>query len=274
MCILSFIYFLFLCKFAFFSNLWYNYIVFKNIKKEGEIFMHESYKFFPMEERQWNLAFIDASKNKDKKKIFELLGQAGNVYLDEYHIDHTITELNNSEFSKEKRAQALVNLKNNKIVKDVVDDKNTISIKTDKAQIMISKLSDIIPGIEDVTPSKTKDNVVNKSQYRSEYISQMLTFQNSVVTGYTYGIADKAKSIDTWVEFKNNRNQEFVVFPDTNTVYNKEGFYFLKHAEPIKKVASDDLKGKSSIGKSSSSNSELGMPTVDIDIEIDMGDER
>lgn len=236
--------------------------------------MHESYKFFSMEDRQWNLAFIDASKNKDKKKIFELLRQAGNVYLDEYHIDHSIYELNNSKVSKEKREQVLTNLKNNKIVKDVVDNQNTISIKTGSKTIMVSKLSDIIPEIENVTPSKIKDNIVNKSEHRSQYISQLLSFPNSVVTGYTYGIADKAKSINTWVEFRNNKNQEFVVFPDTNTVYNKEGFYFLKHAEPIKKVASDDLKGKSSIGKSSSSNSELGMADIDIDIEIDMGDER
>ena len=237
--------------------------------------MSESYKFFPTEERLWNQLFLDATKNKDKKKVFELLSQAGEVYLDEYHIDHSITELNNSMVSKEKREQVLTNLKNNcKIVKDIVDNQETISIKTAKTPIMVSKLSDIIPGIENVTPSKKQENVVNKSCYRSEYISQMLTFPNNIVTGYTYGIADKAKSIDTWVEFKNNKNQEFVVFPDTNTVYNKEGFYFLKHAEPIKKVASDDLKGKSSIGKSSSSNSELGMPAVDIDIEIDMGDER
>lgn len=236
--------------------------------------MHDSYKFFPMEERQWNQSFLDASKNKDKKKIFELLRQAGNVYLDEYYIDHTITELNNSKISKEKREQVITNLKNCKIVKDIVDDQNTISIKTASSPIMVSKLSNIIPEIENVSPSKKQENVVNKSQYRSEYISQMLTFPNNIVTGYTYGIADKAKSIDTWVEFKNNKNQEFVVFPDTNTVYNKEGFYFLKHAEPIKKVASDDLKGKTSVGKSSSSNSELGMPAIDIDIEIDIGDER
>lgn len=236
--------------------------------------MYESYKVFPTEEKQWNLAFLDATKNNDKKKVFDLLRQAGNVYLDEYYIDHSIYELNHNNLSNEKREEILDGLKKCKIIKGVAEQKDAISIKTASNSIMVSKLSDIIPGIEDITPSSKKENVVNKSVYRSEYISQMLSFPNSVVTGYTYGIADKAKSIDTWVEFKNNKNQEFVVFPDTNTVYNKEGFYFLKHAEPIKKVASDDLKGKSSIGKSSSSNSELGMPVVDVDIEIDMGDER
>ncbi len=235
--------------------------------------MYESYKVFSNEDRQWNQSFLDATKNKDKKKVFELLRQAGEVYLDEYYIDHSIFELNNKGISKEKREQVLDGLKKCKIVTDIAEQKDAISIKTAKTPIMVSKLSDIIPGIEDVTPSSQKENVVNKSVYRSEYISQMLSFPNSVVTGYTYGIADKAKSIDTWVEFKNNKNQEFVVFPDSNTVYNKEGFYFLKHAEPIKKVASDDLRGKSSVGKGSSYN-ELGTQAVDIDIEIDMGDER
>lgn len=236
--------------------------------------MYESYKFFPAEERQWNLSFLDATKNKDKKKVFELLSQAKAVYLDEYYIDHSISELNNIKLSDSKRENVLEGIKKCKIVKDVVDNKNTISIKTASNSIMISKLSDIIPEVEDITPSNIKENVVNKSTFRSEYISQMLSFPNNVVTGYTYGIADKAKSIDTWVEFKNNKNQEFVVFPDTNTVYNKEGFYFLKHAEPLKKVSSDDLKGKSSVGKSSSSNAELGMPATDIEIEIDIGDDR
>lgn len=236
--------------------------------------MYESYKTFSMEDRQWNQSFLDATKNKDKKKVFELLRQAKNVYLDEYYIDHSIYELNNLNVSKEKEDSILDGIKKCKIVTDVAKQRDAISIKTASNSIMISKLSDIIPGIENVTPSKKQENVVNKSCYRSEYISQMLSFPNSIVTGYTYGIADKAKSIDTWVEFKNNKNQEFVVFPDTNTVYNKEGFYFLKHAEPIKKVSSDDLKGKTSVGKSSGSYTELGAQVVDIDIEIDMGDDR
>ncbi len=236
--------------------------------------MYESYKSFSLEDKQWNQSFYDATKNRDKKKVFELLSKAGNVYLDEYSIDHSIFELNNAKLSNEKREKLLEGIKNNKIVEDIVEQKDTISIKTASNTIKVSKLSDIIPGIQNVTPSAEENNVVNRSCYRSEYISQMLTFPNSVVTGYTYGIADKARSLDTWVEFKNNNNQEFVVFPDSNTVYNKEGFYFLKHAEPLKKVSSDDLKGKTSVGKSSGSYTELGANNEIVDVEIDIGDER
>ncbi len=236
--------------------------------------MYESYKSFSLEDKQWNQSFYDATKNRDKKKVFELLSKAGNVYLDEYSIDHSIFELNNAKLSNEKREKLLESIKNNKIVEDIVEKNDTISIKTASNTIKVSKLSDIIPGIQNVIPSNKESNLVNRSCFRSEYISQMLTFPNSVVTGYTYGIADKARSLDTWVEFKNNNNQEFVVFPDSNTVYNKEGFYFLKHAEPLKKVSSDDLKGKTSVGKSSGSYTELGANNEIVDVEIDMGDER
>lgn len=238
--------------------------------------MYESYKKFSLEDRQWNQSFFDATKSKDKKKVFDLLRQAKEVYLDEYYIDHSIFELNNSDLSKSKKEEVLNGLKNCKIVKDIVEQKDSISINTVSTPIMISKLSDIIPGMENVKSSTKTENIVNKSCYRSEYISQMLSFPNNIVTGYTYGIADKAKSLDTWVEFRNNKNQEFVLFPDSNTVYNKEGFYFLKHAEPLKKVSSDDLKGKTSVGKSSGSYSELASSVIDIDIDIDIdiGDER
>lgn len=236
--------------------------------------MYESYKSFSLEDKQWNQSFYDATKNRDKKKVFELLSKAGNVYLDEYSIDHSIFELNNANLSTEKREKLLESIKNNKIVEDIVEQRDTISIKTVSNTIKVSKLSDIIPEIQSLTPSAKESNIVNKSCYRSEYISQILSFPNSIVTGYTYGIADKAKSLDTWVEFKNNNNQEFVVFPDSNTIYNKEGFYFLKHAEPLKKVSSDDLKGKTSVGKSSGSYTELGATNEIIDVEIDMGDER
>ena len=239
--------------------------------------MSDIYKDFSLEDKIWNQSFRDATKSGDKKKVYELLKKAKNVYFEEYYIDNSIKELYNSNSSDDKKEKVLNGIKTCKIVDDVTEKNDTISIKTSstKNPIMVSKLSNIIPGINTITPDDIKDNVLNRSDYRSEYISQMISFPNNVVTGFTYGIADKAKSINTWVEFKNNKNQEFVVFPDTNTVYNKEGFYFLKHAEPLKKVSSDDLKGKTTVGKSSNSSfQEFNQEFNDIDIEIDMGDDR
>ena len=79
--------------------------------------MYESYKSFSLEDKMWNQSFYDASKNRDKKKIFELLSKAGNVYLDEYSIDHSIFELYNANLSAEKKEKVLENLNNNKYVR-------------------------------------------------------------------------------------------------------------------------------------------------------------
>lgn len=237
--------------------------------------MFNSYRVFSLDEnKKWNNDFLSASKNGDKDKIMKLLGQANKVYLDEYFISNSISNLNTKEISEDKREKTLDSLKKCKLVKDVVDKKETISIKTDSTTIKISKLSDIIPSFH--FTDKNDSDPTNKSKYRSEYISQVLGFPNSIVTGYIYGIADRAKSVSTWVEFRNHNNQEFVVFPDSNTIYNKEGFYYLKHAEPIKKVSSDDLKGKSSKGKSGFSGTlnDLSDIDIDVDIDFDLGSER
>lgn len=230
--------------------------------------MLESYKVFPFEESKWNNDFFTATKNGDKTKIISLLKQANKVYLDEYFIDHSISELYKCDSKDSKKSEIISSLKRCKIINNVVEEKdnNTIFINTVQTPIKISRLSDIIPNYKISIPNSA--NPIDKTEYRCEYISQVLGFQNTIVKGYVYGIADKAKSVSTWVEFKNKNNQEFVVFPETNTVYNKEGFYYLKHAEPLKKTSSDDIKGKSSVGKFISFDSVNDIQ----DIEIDMSD--
>jgi len=205
--------------------------------------MKNSYKVFSFEDsNQWNNDFFNATKNGDKKKVMDLLGQAKKVYLDEYFIDSSITDLNLNNKKKEEKDKILESLKKCKLVKDVVEENNSISINTASVPIKISKLSTIIPTFH----FSTSNSIINKSEHRAQSISQLLSFPNKIVTGNIYGIADKSKTVSTWVEFRNHKNQEFVIFPDTNTVYNKEGFYFLKHAEPFKKISSDDIKGKGS----------------------------
>lgn len=238
--------------------------------------MLNSYKYFSFEEnKKWNNDFLNANKNGDKDRVLNLLKQVNSLYLDEYFISNSISNLNLKDLSLDEKQKMLESLKKCKLVKDVEDNKKSISIKTEQTTIKVSKLSDIIPSFH--ICDKNDNNPINKSQYRSQYISQILGFPNSIITGYIYGIADRAKTVSTWVEFKNNHNQEFVIFPDTNTIFNKEGFYYLKHAEPLKKVSSDDIKGKSSISKSgmsSSSNSELADIDIDVDINFDIDMDR
>ena len=81
--------------------------------------MSDIYKHFSLEDKIWNQSFRDATKSGDKKKVYELLKEAKNVYFDEYYIDNSIKELNNSNISSEKKEKVLNNLKTCKIVDDV-----------------------------------------------------------------------------------------------------------------------------------------------------------
>lgn len=232
--------------------------------------MSDIYKTFSLEDcANWNKRFAKATHDNNKKEIMSLLSESNHLYFDEYFIYNIISKLNNDNMSLDKKQALINNFNKSKIVKFVSKQDDYISINTRANCIKVAKLSDIIKEVSN--DRNYKKAVIRQDKFSSEYLSQLISFPNSIVTGYVYGISDKSKKIHTWVEFKNNNNQEFVVDYDDNTVYNKEGYYFLKHVEPIKKVSSDDLKGKSSVSKSGSS-SEVSNEVIDI--EIDMGDER
>ena len=218
---------------------------------------------------KWNRDFFNSYKSGNKQEVMQMLKQADKVYLDEFYIYNSILTINSNNASVNQKSTVLEALKKCQIVKDIVKDKNqTISINTAKVPIKISRLSDILSQVK--LDKHSKDELVRKSKYSAEYISQILGFPNSVVTGYVYGIADKSKTLHTWVEFRNKNNEEFVIDYDSDTVYNKEGYYFLRHAEPIKKVSSDDIKGKSSVGKFISFDSvNTDSPEVEFDIDFD-----
>ncbi len=232
--------------------------------------MSDIYQTFSLTDcEDWNRRYDKATHDNNKKEIMSLLSEANHLYFDEYFIYNTIMKLNNNDFSEDERNHLIDSFNRSKIVKFTTKQNDYISINTRANCIKVAKLSDIVP--ETLNDKNSKGSVVRKDKFSAEYISQLLTFPNSIVTGYVYGISDKSKKMHTWVEFKNNNNQDFVIDYDDNTVYNKEGFYFLKHVEPIKKVSSDDLKGKSSVSKSGSASK---VSNEIIDIEIDMGDER
>ena len=217
---------------------------------------------------EWNRRYEKATHDNNKKEIMSLLSEANHLYMDEYFIYETILKLNNENLSKQEKDKLIEKLNKSKIVKFISQKGEYLEINTKANCIKIAKLSDIVKEVK--KDKNSKDSIERKDKYSSIYISQVLPFQNSIVMGYVYGICDKSKRIHTWVEFKNNNREDFVVDYEDNTVYNKEGFYFLKHAEVIKKVESDDLRGKSSVSKGSSSE----VTKEIIDIEIDMGDER
>ena len=217
----------------------------------------------------WNRKFKTATSHNNKSEIMNLLSEANKLYLDEYYIYSTISSFNTGKSTFSKKEELITGLEKCKSIKKISIQSGYISIDIENVNIKIAKLSDIIPEVA-IDRINKNNTPIREDKFSAEYLSQLISFPNSVVTGYVYGICDKSKKLHTWLEFKNNHNQDFVVDYDDNTVYNKEGYYYLKHVELLKKVSSDELKGKSSVSKSNSSE----MSNEIVDIEIDMGDER
>lgn len=217
----------------------------------------------------WNRRFEKANNCNNKSEIMNLLSEANKLYLDEYFIYSTISSFNigNSKFSN--KDELIVALKKCKSIKNIYLQSNYIVIDIKDIKVKIATLSDIIPEVA-IDKLSNKNTAIRKDSFSCEYLSQLINFPNSIVTGYIYGISDKSKKIHTWLEFKNHHNQQFVIDYDDNTVYNKDGYYYLKHAELLNKKSSDEMKGKSSVSKSDTSE----ISNEFIDIEIDMGDER
>lgn len=217
----------------------------------------------------WNRRFEKANICNNKSEIMNLLSEANKLYLDEYFIYSTISSFNigNSKFSN--KEELIVALKKCKSIKNIYLQSNYIVIDIKDIKVKIATLSDIIPEVA-IDKISNQNTSIRKDSFSCEYLSQLINFPNSIVTGYIYGISDKSKKIHTWLEFKNHHNQQFVIDYDDNTVYNKDGYYYLKHAELLNKKSSDEMKGKSSVSKSDTSE----ISNEFIDIEIDMGDER
>ena len=207
--------------------------------------MLEQYKWFSFDEsNQWNHHFEEALKQGNKEAIMQLIQGGGKLYLDEYAIYHAFTKLSHIDSDEEKQP-ILEELQHCKIVKKLIHTKHSIFIDTTFHPIECYKLSDRFPILKDSKAMYFPISTTSSTpQFHAEYISQIIGVPNHVVCGYIYGVVSKAKAYFSWVEFRNKNNQEYVIDYESNLILNKEGFYYLRHAEPIKKVSNGDLKNK------------------------------
>ena len=68
-------------------------------------------------------------------------------------------------------------------------------------------------------------------------ISRFLDIPNEVVTGYCYGYTDQAIYLHSWVEIELNQ-KDYVIDGTLNAIINKDGYYYLRHVEPISRISS------------------------------------
>jgi hypothetical protein len=196
----------------------------------------------PSEEASdWEDAVFQAGINGDDKEVERLFMQTNEIYLDESQINTAIETFTRKE-SPEEKDRLLNGLKEIDWIKDVRVENNVLHIGTEKGPINVGLLSDM-DGYRDDLRLLTSGR---KGFCHSDSIKMCRQYNDAqIVTGYIYGLSDKAKYLHSWVEFE--QDGKCVVADYTmNVVMNKEGYYLIKHAEELSRVSHkqiiDDLK--------------------------------
>ena len=181
------------------------------------------------------------TKRTDKKAFMELISQAEELYLDEYDIYTIIQQLTISDAVGEKREELLNRLRKNEKVKSVRDDGAAVEIETTEGKISFAKLSEVLPGLKGDKELETW-NRMGKCHHKSMELSESVGMPNDVVTGYVYLISDKTKFLHSWVECNKTRKVPLVADYTLNVLMNRDGYYYLRKAEPLTRVSDQDIK--------------------------------
>ena len=205
---------------------------------------------FIMDEEKFKKMFIDPTEEAEaweekiitgdinSKEVEELLMQANEFYQDEWKIC-TAIEGYTSVGKKEEREGLLFRLKSIPWVKDIKIEENHVLIDTEKGLINFQLINESLPECKDDLRLLTGGR---KGYCHSDAVkmSTMLEKENAVVTGYVYGMADKAKYFHSWVEMSND-GKDYVIDYTMNAIMNKEAYYMLKHAEELSRVSNEQI---------------------------------
>lgn len=190
--------------------------------------------------KEWVDKFFELGENGDTEGMTTLLNNAKQLYLEEYDIYDTIQHLTNKATDGTKREKLIEQLRSYSIIKKVEEAGDTIMVRTPQCDIIFVKLTGLLPGLKEES-LETWDRMGRCHTKSIEVSSRLEVFSNDVVTGYIYDISDKAKFLHSWLEFSKDK-KEYVIDYTMNVVMNKEGYYYLRHADPITRINDVDIR--------------------------------
>ena len=185
---------------------------------------------------KWETDFFKAGKKGDTRKVLELLIEARKLYVENYKIFFSINIFTDNNISMYIKKKTLAKLLSDypKYIKNIELNDQILKIETTKGKIEVAKLTDLIHELGEDTDIDTEKKSVLCHE-KAIKVSQMINEPNDIVTGYVYGLSDKAKYLHSWVEFKTGK-RDIVADYTINALINKTGYYLLQHAEPLSRV--------------------------------------
>lgn len=184
-----------------------------------------------------------------KKGIDYLISQgATKLDMDSYEILYYINEFTKNKYSEEEKENIILNLKKkDKFIKNATIGFNDhfklqeALIETTEETIKIMQFSSLESNIKELLPEIDTDNRIKKCYNYAYEISRHIGIKNEIVTGYIYGYTDISKFLHSWVEI-NYKGQDYVIDGTLNAIVNKEGYYALRHVEPLAKISNETLE--------------------------------
>jgi hypothetical protein len=191
------------------------------------------------EASEWEDAVYQAGISGDDKEVERLFMQANEIYLDESQINTAIEEFTRKG-PQEEKDRLLEGLKKIDWIKNVKVENGILRIDTEKGPLMVALINESLNGYENDLRLLTNGR---KGFCHTDSIKMCRQYQQDsyVVTGYIYGLSDKAKYLHSWVEFEAG-GKEFVADYTMNALINKEGYYMLKHAKERSRVSNKQIK--------------------------------
>ena len=103
------------------------------------------------------------------------------------------------------------------------------------------QLSKLLPSTMELLPDLENDEREGTCFSKAYHIALNLGIPNDIVTGFCYGYTDKSKFLHSWVETK-LKSEEVIIDGTLNAIFNKEGYYNLRHTKPISRISNKTLK--------------------------------
>lgn len=197
------------------------------------------------ESAKWDQKIFDLGMASDYKGFKKHLCTANELYMDEYQLMGAIDSYFADDIPEEDKNRYIEGLKLSKAFKKVKVGKDEIRVtmKADKKEIWAKRVTGRIPETKEFMPEiATKEGREGQCHFLSMRLARALPFYADVVTGYIYGMSDKAKYLHTWVEYKNNKGVERVIDCTMNALMPKESYYYLRQAKAVQRISNENLR--------------------------------
>ena len=189
---------------------------------------------------EWDEKVFELGYAEDIEALDAHMSTADMIYMEEYQISTALDSFTDKTVPKKEKRRLLNALTSIDYIDSVKIEKSQVSIDGEKFKVRAFRLSDCTDALKDDKDIETRDRK-GKCHIKSMEISLLFGQDNDVVTGYVYGMSDKAKYLHSWVEFKNPNDVEFVIDYTQNIIINKEAYYYIKHAEPLSRISRENL---------------------------------